>query len=71
MTKKEYRLVVERPESQDGRRRFRYPKQSLKAAERALADHTAHAERMYEQVGLTVWEAWIEIREVSDWEKLQ
>lgn len=67
---KEYRLVVERPEHQQGRRRFTTRKQSLEDAQRALTDHRAHAERMYEQVGLTVWEAWIEVREVSKWAKL-
>ncbi len=67
----EYRLVVERPEHQDGKRLFRYRKRSLADAERALEDHDAHAQRMYEAVGLTVWAAWIETREVGDWARLE
>ena len=66
----EYRLVVERPEHQQGRRSFTYRKRSLADAERALEAHQDHAERMYEQVGLTVWEAWIETRQVGDWGRL-
>ena len=67
---KEYRLVVERPEHQQGKRRFTTRKRSFEDAERALDGHRAHAEHMYEQVGLTVWEAWIEVREVSKWAEL-
>ncbi len=66
----EYRLVVERPEHQQGRRQFRYRKRSLADAQRALEDHDAHAHRMYEAVELTVWEAWIETRQVGDWGRL-
>ena len=66
----EYRLVVERPEHQQGRRQFRYRKQSLADAERALEKHNDHADRMYEAVGLTVWAAWIETRQVGDWGRL-
>ena len=66
----EYRLVVERPEHQQGRRRFTYRKRSLADAIRAVEKHNDHAHRMYEQVGLTVWEAWIETRQVGDWERL-
>lgn len=67
---KEYRLVVERPEHQQGQRRFTTRKRSLEDAQRALEDHRTHAERMYEQVGLTVWEAWIETREVGNWDQV-
>ncbi len=66
----EYRLVVERPEHQQGRRRFTYWKRSLADAQRALEDHDTHAARMFEAVGLTVWTAWIETRQVGDWERL-
>ncbi len=66
----EYRLVVERPEYQQGKRHMRYRKQSLADAERALQSHQEHAQRMYEEVGLTVWEAWIETRDVSEWRRL-
>ncbi len=66
----EYRLVVERPEHQQGNRRFTYRKRSLADAEQALESHQDHAERMYEEVGLTVWPAWIETRDVSDWRRL-
>ncbi len=66
----EYRLVVERPEQQQGRRHMRYRKQSLADAERALEAYQDHAERMYEEVGLTVWAAWIETRDCTDWRRL-
>ena len=66
----EYRLVVERPEHQQGRRSFTYRKRSLADAERALEDHDAHAQRMYLAVGLVVWAAWIEPRQVGDWERM-
>ncbi len=66
----EYRLVVERPEHQQGRRRFTTRKRTLADAQRALEDYEAHAQRMYEAVGLTVWAAWIETRQVGDWERL-
>ncbi len=66
----EYRLVIERPEHQQGRRQFRYKKRTLADAQRALEDHDTHALRMYEAVGLTVWEAWIETRQVGDWRRL-
>jgi len=65
-----YRLVVERPEHQQGRRQFRYKKQSLADAEHALQSHNEHAQRMYEAIGLTVWDAWIETRQVGDWHPL-
>ncbi len=67
----EYRLVVERPEYQQGRRRFTYRKRSLADARRAVEDHNDHAHRMYEAVGLTVWAAWIETRQVGDWARLE
>ncbi len=66
----EYRLVIDRPEHQQGRRRFTTRKRSLADAQRALNDHDAHAQRMYEAVGLPIWAAWIETREVGDWERL-
>lgn len=66
----EYRLVVERPEHQDGRRRFTYKKHTRADAERALEAHEAHAENMYAQVGLSVWPAWIETRDCTDWRRL-
>lgn len=66
----EYRLVVERPDAQVGPRHMIYRKRSLTDAVRALEAHQDHAERMYEQVGLTVWEAWIETRDVTDWRRL-
>ena len=65
-----YRLVVERPEHQQGKRRFTYRKRSRADAVRALEAHQDHAERMYEQVGLTVWAAWIETRDCTDWRRL-
>ncbi len=66
----EYRLVIERPEHQQGRRRFTYRKRSLADAIRAVDQHYDHAHRMYEALGLTVWAAWIETRQVGDWERL-
>ncbi len=66
----EYRLVVERPEHQTGRRRFTYPKRTLADAQRALETQDVHAQRMYEEVGLTVWPAWIETRDCTDWRRL-
>ena len=66
----EYRLVVERPEDQQGRRQFRYKKQSLADAERSLNTHNDHAVRMYDEVGLVVWDAWIETRSCTDWHRL-
>lgn len=65
---KEYRLVVERPEHQQGRRLTTYPKQSLTHAQRALKDHQVHAERIRHVSQM--WEAWIETREVSKWTKV-
>ncbi len=66
----EYRLVVERPEHQDGKRRFTYRKRSRDDVERALAAHEEHAQNMYAQVGLSVWAAWIETRDCTDWRRL-
>ncbi len=66
----EYRLVVERPEHQQGRRRFTTRKRTLADAQRALEDYEAHAQRMYETVELPIWKAWIETRQVSDWQRL-
>ena len=66
----EYRLVVERPEHQQGKRRFTYRKRSRADAEGALQNQQDHAQRMYEEVGLTVGPAWIEIRDCTDWHRL-
>ena len=69
----EYRLVTERPVHQDGRYagdvKHVYEKRSYDHARESLADWHRDMER-YQSVGLAPWHAYIETREVTDWEPI-
>ena len=63
----EFRLIVVRPEYQDGRDRERvYPKRDQAHAEKGLADWVRDMER-YREVGLEAWPGHIETRDVTPW----
>ena len=63
----EYRLIVVRPEYQDGSPRERvYPKRDQAHAERGLADWVQDMKR-YREVGLEAWPGHIESRDVTPW----
>ncbi len=63
----EYRLVVRRPEYEDGKDRERiYLKRDLAHAEQGLTDWIRDMER-YAAAGLAVWSGHIETRDVTPW----
>lgn len=63
----EYRLIVVRPEYEDGQPRERiYLKRDLAHAEQGLADWVRDMER-YAAVGLEAWPGHIETRDVTPW----
>ena len=64
----EYRLVTERPEHiGSGRRTRSEPKRNWEHARDGLK---AYAGRNVLPAGLEPWHAWIETREVTDWERV-
>ena len=69
-TTREYRLVLERPPHQDGRRYRYYDKKDWGHARRGLQDHARDMKR-YLDAGLDPWFAWVEEREVTTWEKVE
>ena len=63
----EYRLVMVRPEYEDGSPRERiYSKRDLAHAETSLAEWQM-ASDLYRQVGLEAWPGHIETRDVTPW----
>jgi hypothetical protein len=65
----EYRLVIERPAMAAVKRHRYYLKRDYDHARKGLVDHARDSER-YAAVGLTPWQAWIEQREVTVWERV-
>ena len=65
----EYRLVTERPGHQNGRKRFYKQKRTWEHARGSLEAHGEDMKR-YDSADLEPWHAWIETREVSEWERV-
>ena len=66
MSDHEYRLVAERPLWQEGQDLI-VPKRNAKKAAEALRDWRRDMVTRYGPNSLDVWEAHIEIREISPW----
>ena len=59
----EYRLVVARPDAQQGRGQFYYPKRDEAAALKGLENHRLEQKRRVAEP----WDAWVESRTVTEW----
>ncbi len=65
----EYRLVTERPAHQNGRKTLIYRKRNYEHARDGLKDW-GESQARNRNAGLDPWDAWIETREVTGWERV-